>query len=219
MKSQPYELPELGFSYDALEPALSAELLELHHSKHHRAYVDAANQSLSDLAQAREKGSFKHLNQLQRNLAFHVSGHVLHSIFWRNLTPGNGAGPDTFLSGYIQRAFGGFTALEDHFCAAGASIQGSGWAALIWDPLGHSLLVEQIHDHQDNTVGGTVPLLVLDMWEHAFYLQYRHEKHRWISVFWKLINWPDVSARLQCGLELDLGLARPGFPVGKSMSL
>ena len=206
MEEKAYQLPKLGYRYDALEPGYSAELLELHHTRHHQAYVDGANQTLMDLAEARERREFRHLNQLQKSLAFNVSGHILHSIFWRNLAPGDAAQPDTFLSGFIQRAFGDLDALEAQFRAAGAAIQGSGWAALCWDSICETLVVEQMHDHEGNAIRGAVPLLVMDMWEHAFYLQYRHDKQRWIGAFWDLINWRDVSNRLKRSIKLDLGL-------------
>jgi len=197
MVQKTYQLPELGYKYDDLEPAYSADLLEVHYTKHHQAYVDGANQTLSDLAAARDKTDFGKLKQLQKDLAFNVSGHVMHSLFWRNMSPSDGKGPDASLSKAIDQGFGGFDALREQFQAAGGSIQGSGWAALSWEPLSQSLVVEQIFDHQGNTSCGAQPIMVMDMWEHAFYLQYRNEKMRWVKAFWDLINWQDVSERLQ----------------------
>lgn len=191
-----YVLPELGYELDALEPSYSAELLELHHGKHHQGYVDGANQTRSDLAQAQASGDFSKLKQLQKDLAFNLSGHVMHSLFWKNLAPGNGDGPAENLVQEIKRSFGDEACLKETFLAAGTSIQGSGWAALSWEPISRTLMVEQIYDHQDNRSGNAVPLLVMDMWEHAFYLQYRNEKKRWAKAFWGLINWKDVSSRL-----------------------
>jgi Fe-Mn family superoxide dismutase len=201
-----YELPVLGFAYDALEPAYSAELLELHYSEHHRAYVDGANKCRHDLEQSRRKNDFDRINQLQKDLAFNLSGHVLHSIFWRNIAPDHGSTPAESLASQIRTAFGGFDALREQFWSAGAATQGSGWAALAWDPASHSLVIEQIYDHQDNVGSGTVPVLVMDMWEHAYYLQYRNEKKKWIKAFWGLINWPDIGDRLEKAKRLDLGL-------------
>ena len=192
-----YQLPELDYKYDDLEPAYSADLLEVHYSKHHQAYVDGANQTLSDLAAARDKTDFGKLKQLQKDLAFNVSGHVMHTLFWRNMSPSDGKGPDAALSKAIDRGFGGIDALREQFQAAGGSIQGSGWAALSWEPLSETLVVEQIYDHQGNSSCGAQPIMVMDMWEHAFYLQYRNEKMLWIKAFWDLINWQDVGERLQ----------------------
>ena len=199
-----YQLPELGYDFDALEPAYSAELLELHYSKHHQGYVDGANSTRAELAEARQSGNFDTLNQLQKNLAFNVSGHILHSIFWRNMAPAANNFVPRALGSELQATFGGLDVFREQFLAAGTSIQGSGWAALTWEPVSKSLMVEQVYDHQGNIGNGTVPLLVMDMWEHAFYLQYRNEKKRWARAFWDLINWQDVDARLAGVRDIDL---------------
>lgn len=201
-----YELPRLGYEYDALEPTYSAELLELHYSKHHQGYVNGANSTREELAEARQKRDFEKIGQLQKNLAFNLSGHILHSLFWRNISPGDGKAPSSQLQQRIDEAFGNIDALREQFRAAGSSIQGSGWAALAWEPVSRSLVIEQVHDHQGNIGNGTVPLMVMDMWEHAFYLQYRNEKKRWIEAYWELINWSDVGHRLESVKGLDLCL-------------
>lgn len=200
-----YELPDLGYEFDALEPAYSSELLELHYTKHHQGYVDGANATRAELASARESKDFDKLNQLQKNLAFNVSGHILHSIFWRNMSPhGKQSSMPKVLDEEICRSFGSLDAFRDQFLSSGTSIQGSGWAALTWEPVSKSLMVEQVYDHQGNIGNGTAPVLVMDMWEHAFYLQYRNEKKRWANAFWELINWQDVDSRLADvrGIEL-----------------
>jgi Fe-Mn family superoxide dismutase len=201
-----YELPKLPYDYGDLEPAYSRELLELHHDKHHAAYVKGVNEALEGLAHAREKGDWAVLNQLQKNLAFHLSGHVLHSIFWRNLTPNSSALRDGDLLTNIKRDFATLDALRDQMNEAAVAVQGSGWAALSWEPLGKRLVVEQIYDHQGNTGNGTVPLLVLDMWEHAYYLQYRNEKKKWVAAFWGIVNWADVAERYLKVRTLELSL-------------
>ncbi len=189
-----YELPELGYGYDDLEPHYSSELLELHHTKHHQGYVNGANSTLEKLADARQSGDFGTLPKLQKDLAFNISGHALHTLFWQNMTPGDG-GPDAALAGAIDQSFGSMDGFREQFKAAGGSIQGSGWAALSHEPHSGVLIVEQVYDHQDNTAQGSQPILIMDMWEHAFYLQYRNEKKKWIDAFWQLINWGDVSSR------------------------
>jgi Fe-Mn family superoxide dismutase len=201
-----YELPALGYGYDALEPAYSAELLELHYASHHKAYVEGANKALESLAEARARNDFARLNQLEKDLAFHVSGHILHSIFWRNLEPNDGAPPAGRLESRIRAAFGGADAFRRQFCAAGAGLQGSGWVALSWEVARGTLLIHQIHDHQDNAATATMPLLVMDMWEHAYYLQYRNQKERWIVQFWEMINWADVARRFDNAECSDLAL-------------
>lgn len=203
-----FELPELGYPYDALEPAYSAELLELHHAGHHKAYVDGLNKTLDSLAEIRGKGDFARINQLERDLAFNYSGHVLHSLFWRNLEPNGSSSPTGQLESRVKAAFGSLDAFRQHWSAAGASLQGSGWVGLCWETTRGTLLIEQIHDHQDRTAVGTVPLLVMDMWEHAYYLQYRNKKQQWIDAFWQLVNWNDVARRLENAVCADLALDR-----------
>jgi len=190
-----YELPELDYDLAALEPHLSARIVELHHDKHHAAYVAGANATLEKLGEARESGDFSTINQLEKNLAFHVSGHVLHSLLWKNLSPDGGGAPEGELAAAIDDSFGSLAALRKQFDEAAMGVQGSGWAALAWEPTGGLLVVEQVYDHQSNLAQGAPPLLVLDMWEHAFYLQYENVKADWVAAFWNLVNWPDVAAR------------------------
>lgn len=201
-----YTLPELPYDCAALEPHYSARVLELHHDRHHAAYVKGANTTLEKLAEARAKGDFAAINQLQKNLAFHLSGHVLHSLFWKNLTPEGGGPPDGELSAAIREFFGSFDGFKEQLTEAAMNIQGSGWGALAWEPLGKRLVVEQVYDHQGNIGSGTVPLLVLDMWEHAYYLQYQTSKGDWIKAFWKIVNWPDAAHRFAAVRTLDLQL-------------
>ena len=201
-----FKLPPLGYAYDALEPAYSAELLELHYASHHLAYVDGLNRTLDALAEIRGKGDFARISQLEKDLAFHYSGHLLHSIFWRNLEPNEGAPPSGQLEARIKAAFGSTDAFRRQFGAAGTALQGSGWVALTFDPLQETLLIEQIHDHENRSAMGTVPLLVMDMWEHAYYLQYRNRKEKWIVAFWELVNWADVARRLDNATCVDLAL-------------
>lgn len=201
-----YSLPPLPYGTDALEPLLSRELLELHHDAHHAAYVKGANDTLEKLDDARTNGEFEHIGQLEKSLAFNVSGHVLHSLLWRNLTPGGGNEPAGELATALQQHFGSFKAFKDQLTAAAAAVQGSGWGALSWEPLGQRLLVEQVFDHQGNTGNGTVPIMVVDMWEHAYYLQYRNRKAAWLQAFWQLVNWTDVAERLRKVRKTDIGL-------------
>lgn len=190
-----YTLPELDYDYAALEPNISATIMELHHSKHHKAYVDGANTALEKLAEAREKGDYANINKLQKDLAFHLGGHTNHSIFWKNLTPGSEERPTGELAAAIDEYFGSFDAFKAHFTAAAMGLQGSGWAFLAWDAIGKNLIIEQLYDQQGNVAAATVPLLMLDMWEHAFYLDYKNVKGDYVTAFWNIINWADVAAR------------------------
>jgi Fe-Mn family superoxide dismutase len=201
-----YSLPELPYRSDALEPLLSRELLELHHDAHHAAYVKGANDTLDKLEDARRTGKFDYIRQLEKSLAFNLSGHVLHSLLWRNLTASGGGTPTGELLTALTKDFGSFDGFKQQLTAAAVSVQGSGWGALSWDPLGQRLLVEQVFDHQGNTGNSTVPILVVDMWEHAYYLQYRNKKAGWLEAFWQLVNWSDVAARFAKVRKTDIGL-------------
>jgi Fe-Mn family superoxide dismutase len=190
-----YTLPDLPYDFSALEPYYSAEALELHHDKHHAAYVTGANATLEKLADARAKGEFGAIVGLEKTMAFNVSGHVLHSIFWKNLSPDGGDKPSGHLATTIDEHFGSFDAFKAQLTQATTTIQGSGWGVLAWEPLGQRLLIEQVYDHQGSTGQGTVPLLVFDAWEHAFYLQYKNVKADYVSALWKLVDWSDVAKR------------------------
>jgi superoxide dismutase, Fe-Mn family len=201
-----YSLPDLPYKYDALEPHLSAEILELHHDKHHATYVKGANDALDELADARKQEKFAVIGQLEKNLAFHLSGHVLHSLLWRNMSPEGGGKPNGELGTAIAKHFGSFDAFKAQLTAAAAGVQGSGWGALSWEPLGKRLVVEQVFDHQGNVGNATLPILVVDMWEHAYYLQYQNRKNEWLESFWELVNWRDVTARFAKVQRTDIGL-------------
>jgi superoxide dismutase, Fe-Mn family len=190
-----YALPDLPYDFGALEPHYSGEILELHHDKHHAAYVTGANTTLEKLADARDKGDFGAIVGLEKTLAFNVSGHVLHSIFWTNLAPDGGGMPDGELAAAITESFGSFDGFKAQLTQASTTIQGSGWGVLAWEPLGQRLLVQQVYDHQGNVGQGSVPLLVFDAWEHAFYLQYKNVKADFIAALWNIVNWRDVAGR------------------------
>ena len=192
-----YELPELPYDYAALEPHYSAEVLELHHDKHHKAYVDGANTTFEKLGEVRESGDYGTINQLEKNMAFHLSGHVLHSLLWQNMSPDGGGEPEGELAAAVKESFGSYDALRAQISEAANNVQGSGWAALSWEPLSSRLIVEQVYDHQGNVGQGGPPLLALDMWEHAFYLQYKNVKKDWVEAFWNIVNWPDVADRFE----------------------
>jgi Fe-Mn family superoxide dismutase len=199
-----YSLPDLPYDYGALEPHVSGQIMELHHDKHHAAYVAGANQTLEKLAAARDKDDFGPVVGLEKAMAFHISGHVLHSIFWTNLSPDGGGKPDGALGGAIDENFGSFDKFKAQMTQATSTIQGSGWGALSWEPLGGRLTIEQVYDHQANVGQGSVPLLVFDAWEHAYYLQYKNVKADFFAALWNIVNWSDVAARLDAAKGLKL---------------
>jgi Fe-Mn family superoxide dismutase len=201
-----YTLPELGYDYSALEPSISARIMELHHSKHHAAYVAGINSALDALEEARAKNDFTWINKLQKDVAFHLGGHINHSIFWKNLAPANTDRPEGELAAAIEEFFGSFEAFQAHFNASAMGIQGSGWSFLAWDAVGQRLIIEQLYDQQGNIAVATTPLLMLDMWEHAFYLDYQNVKGDYVKAFWNIINWADVQARFVAARDQNSGL-------------
>jgi Fe-Mn family superoxide dismutase len=203
-----YTLPDLKYDYGALEPYVNGRIMQLHHDKHHAAYVAGANQAVDALAEARAKGDFARIALLERQLAFNLSGHVLHSLFWQNLAPKTGGQPAGELGEQLKSDFGSFEAFKAQLTHCAMTIMGSGWAALAWDPIAKRLVTVQLHDHQSETAQGSVPLLVVDAWEHAYYLQYHNEKAKFFDALWNIFNWNDVTARLAQARKLDLGLVK-----------
>ena len=181
-----YVLPELDYPYDALEPHISAEIMELHHSKHHQAYVDGANAALASLEAAREAGDMAAVNLYEKNLAFHLGGHSNHSVFWKNMSPNGGGEPTGALASAIDDSFGSLESFKKQFTAAAMGLQGSGWAVLAYDTISGRLVTFQLYDQQGNVPVGTVPLLMLDMWEHAFYLDYKNVKAKYVDAWWNV---------------------------------
>ena len=204
-----YTLPDLDFDYSALEPHISGEINELHHSKHHATYVAGANTALEKLAAAREAEDHGSIFLLEKNLAFHLGGHVNHSIWWKNLSPNGGDKPDGDLAAAIDDQFGSFDKFRAQFTAAANGLQGSGWAVLGYDSLGKKLLTFQLYDQQANVPLGIIPLLQVDMWEHAFYLQYKNVKADYVKAWWNVVNWADAQTRFTAAVARTPGLLTP----------
>ncbi|MCC6799458.1 MAG: superoxide dismutase [Anaerolineae bacterium] len=192
-----YELPPLPYAYDALEPHIDEQTMRLHHDKHHLSYVNGLNAALDKLAAAREAGDFALVKHWSREAAFHGSGHFLHSIFWPNMAPaGSGPGePSGDLAAQIAKDFGSFNAFKAQFGAAAGAVEGSGWALLVWEPNAGQLEVLTAEKHQNLTQWGVVPLLVLDVWEHAYYLKYQNNRGAYVTAWWNVVNWADVAER------------------------
>jgi len=201
-----YTLPDLPYDYAALAPHISAAIMELHHDKHHQAYVTGANTALDQLAEAREKGDFANVNKLEKDLAFNLGGHTNHSIFWTNLSPDGGDKPTGELASAIDDHFGSFDKFQAHFSAAALGVQGSGWAGLFWDSIGKNLIIQQFFDQQSQFAAGTVPLLLLDVWEHAYYLDYKNVRADYVKAFWNIANWANVQDRFTTAREQGAGL-------------
>lgn len=191
-----YTLPELPYDYSALEPHISGKIMELHHDKHHSAYVAGANAALENLDAARKADDLSKINQFSKDLAFNLGGHSNHTIFWNNLNPNGGGEPEGEIAEAIKDSFGSFEKFKAHFTAAATGIQGSGWAVLAYDTISHKLVIFQLFDQQGNIPVGLVPLFMLDMWEHAFYLDYLNVKADYVKAIWNIVNWENVNDRL-----------------------
>ncbi|WP_448222260.1 superoxide dismutase [Gordonia iterans] len=204
-----YTLPDLDYDYGALEPHISGKIMELHHDKHHATYVAGANTALEKLEEAREAGDIQgKVYGLSANLAFHLGGHTNHSIFWKNLSPNGGGEPEGDLKDAIDRDFGGFDKFKAHFTAAATTLQGSGWAILGYDTIGKRLVIEQLTDQSGNTSAALIPVVMLDMWEHAFYLDYQNVKPDYVKAWWNVVNWEDAAERYARATAAD-GLIVP----------
>ena len=191
----PYELPALPYAYNALEPHIDDQTMHLHHDIHHKGYVDGLNNAEAKLAAARESGDFALIKHWSRELAFHGSGHFMHLMFWENMAP-NAGGPATGkIAEQINKDFGSFEAFKKQYSAAAVAVEGSGWALLVYDPNGKKLTILQSEKHQNLTQWGVTPLLVLDVWEHAYYLKYQNKRAAYVEAWWNVVNWADVNKR------------------------
>lgn len=192
-----YTLPDLPYKYDALEPHISKDIMTLHHDKHHLAYVNGANAAMEKLENGR-KNNFQGVDVkgVTRDLSFHVSGHVLHSIFWPNMKANGGGKPGGKLADKINADFGSFDGFKAQFTEVAKGVEGVGWAILAYDQLSDQLMTFNIEKHNLQAGQGTTPLLVLDVWEHAFYLQYKNDKGSYVNTWWNVVNWDDADKRL-----------------------
>lgn len=190
-----HRLPPLPYPYNALEPVISEEIMRLHHSKHHQSYVDGLNKAERELQKARESGDFSLIKHWEREAAFHGSGHYLHTIFWTVMNPKGGGAPKGQLSRSINNTFGSFEKFKLHFTEAAKNVEAVGWAILVWSPRSHRLEILQAEKHQNLTQWDVIPLLVLDVWEHAYYLQYKNERAKYVENWWKVVNWQEVEQR------------------------
>ena len=195
--AEKFVLPDLPYDFAALEPHISGRIMELHHDKHHNTYVTAANKALESMEEARANGDAAGAAKLSKDLQFNLGGHINHSIFWKNMSPDGGDKPTGELASAIDDAFGSFDNFQAQFTAVATTIQGSGWAILAYEPIAGNLVIEQMYDQQNGVPVATIPLLQLDMWEHAFYLDYQNVKADYVKAFWNIVNWADVAERFE----------------------
>lgn len=195
-----HELPELPYAYNALEPYYDEQTVRLHHDAHHKAYVDGLNNAEAKLAEAREKGDFALVKHWERELAFHGSGHILHTLFWENMKAGGGGPATGKVAGQIDKDFGGFEIFKKQFSAAAVAVEGSGWALLCWSPVFGKLEILTAEKHQNLTQWGVIPLLIVDVWEHAYYLKYQNKRAAFVEAWWNLVNWDDVNRKFEAAV-------------------
>lgn len=203
--SKNYQLPDLPYGYNELAPYISEEQLKLHHDKHHLAYVNGANAVLDKLAKARMENVDLDMKAILKELSFHVSGHILHSLFWQSLAPasakataGKGGGePGGRLAEKINIEFGSFQRFKKEFSQAALSAEGSGWAALAYSQPTDRLLLMQIEKHNVNLFPKVYLLMALDVWEHAYYLDYKNERAKFIEAFWQIVKWDEAGKNLE----------------------
>lgn len=187
-----HQLPPLPYRYDALEPYISEQIMRLHHQEHHQSYVDGLNKAEKALYIENKDDMMKHW---LREQAFHGSGHNLHTIFWSNMTPNSTKRPIGEVADQINKDFDSFRKFKKLFTETASSVEGVGWAALVWNPRNGRLAIQSFEKHQQFHYADTIPLLVLDMWEHAYYLQYQTDKQSYINNWWNVVNWEDVNDR------------------------
>lgn len=191
-----YTLPDLPYAYDALEPVISKEIMTLHHDKHHAAYVNGANEALEKLEKARNGEMEIDHKAVMRDLSFNVSGHVLHSVFWMNLrAPQQDNKPSDKVMSEIEKFFGSWEGFTKEFAQAAKKVEGSGWAVLAADSQ-NNLIIYQVEKQNLMHMPDTRPILTLDVWEHAYYLDYKNDRGAYVDAFWQIVNWDDVETRL-----------------------
>jgi superoxide dismutase, Fe-Mn family len=189
-----HNLPDLPYEYNALEPHYDEQTVRVHHDMHHKAYVDGLNNAETKLEDARKNGDFALIKHWEKELAFHGAGHVLHTLFWENMTPNPEEATGAIMD-QIEKDFGSFETFKKQFTAAAVAVEGSGWAVLCWNTMFQSLVILQVEKHQNLTQWSVAPLLILDVWEHAYYLKYMNKRAAFVEAWWNIVNWNVVNKR------------------------
>lgn len=205
-----HQLPLLPYPYNALEPVISSRTLRIHHDRHHRAYVEGLNRAEVNLVEARRQNNFEYVKYWENELAFNGSGHILHSIYWTSMAPaGSGGRPGPLTLHHIKNYFGSFEAFKEQFTRAAVRVEASGWTVLTWQPTWRRLEILQVEKHQNLTQWSGIPVLVLDVWEHAYYLDYQNRREDYVRAWWRLVNWPEVERRLHLAVKSQVPLTSP----------
>lgn len=197
-----HKLPPLPYAYNALEPFIDEEIMRLHHSEHHKSYVDGLNKAEKEMEKARRKNNFDLIRHWEREAAFNGAGHYLHTIFWMVMSPKGGGIARGPLAEQINLDFGSFEQFKQHFSEAAKNVEGVGWAILVWSPRANRLEILQAEKHQNLTQWDVIPILPLDVWEHAYYLQYKNNRDLYVDNWWNLVNWDHVAERFMKAKQL-----------------
>jgi len=197
-----HRLPPLPYPYDALEPYIDEKTMRLHHDEHHQSYVNGLNKAERMMEEARRKGNFDLIKHWEREAAFNGAGHYLHTLFWEVMSPHGGGKPTGTLLRQIEKDFGSFAAFKKHFSEAAEKVEGGGWAILVWSPRSHRLEILQAEKHQNLSQQDIIPLLPLDVWEHAYYLKYPNRRKQYIEAWWNVVNWKEVQRRFRVARQV-----------------
>ncbi|ARC83463.1 iron/manganese superoxide dismutase, alpha-hairpin domain protein [Clostridium argentinense CDC 2741] len=191
-----HTLPNLPYAYNALEPHYDEATLKIHHDLHHKTYVDGLNNAEMKIEECRKTGDYALIKHYERELAFHGAGHILHTLFWENMAPNGGEPKDEILN-QINTDFGNYETFKKEFSAAAVAVEGSGWAILCWNCMFQKLVILTAEKHQDLTQWAVKPLLILDVWEHAYYLKYQNKRAAFVEAWWNIVNWDTVNERFK----------------------
>lgn len=197
-----HTLPPLPYDYDALEPYIDKEIMRLHHDQHHKGYVEGLNKAEKQMQQARLSNNYSLIKHWEREAAFHGAGHYLHTIFWNIMSPNGGGQPSGILMREIIQSFGSYEKFKQHFTEAAKNVEAVGWAILVWSPRSRRLEILQAEKHQNLSQWDVVPILVLDVWEHAYYLQYKNDRKKYVDNWWNIVNWREVERRFHEAQQL-----------------
>jgi superoxide dismutase, Fe-Mn family len=197
-----YTLADLPYAHDALEPHIDAQTMQLHHSAHHQGYVNGLNNALAKLKESRENNDFSLVKHWSREVSFNGGGHYLHTLFWTVMSPNGGGEPrNAALKAQIDRDFGSYNGFLSHFLAASNGVEGGGWGVLAWEPVGRRLIIHQVEKQQDLSTWSNIPLLMVDVWEHAYYLKYQNRRGAYTQAFMNVVDWDEVARRFDVALK------------------
>ncbi|MCB2155441.1 superoxide dismutase [bacterium] len=208
-ESGKWVLPPLAYPYESLEPYIDAMTMRLHHDKHHQGYVNGLNNAEEKLKEMRASGDYSMIEYWTNQASFHGAGHFLHTVFWDSMGPNAGGEPTGFMKEQLDANFGGFKPFKDQFSAAAKKVQGSGWGILGYQLAGGGLTVLQARNHQLLSQWGVVPVLCIDVWEHAYYLNYQNRRGDYVEAFWNIVNWENVGKRLGSLVGQMPGMPKP----------